>query len=187
MTICASLPRKENIAAEALHDLLQFAHTSAARATHAARGIYLMAVGMQVSHALNQPLFGRFELHCHGACNCTCYPSEHQPAVNCSWETLTKGHSSVTNFFRVLVQEDGLGRTATAADAAAAEATKPCEHDQCAVEIRNAGAGATPVPPATEVGFRVVTRGLIIGLRDWRTGWLNTYHLDNSGIRGVRM
>ena len=64
---------------------------------------------------------------------------------------------------------------------------KPCERDQGVVEIRNSGVGATPVPPASEAGFRVVTRGLIIGLKDWRTEWLNTNILDKSGIRGVRV
>jgi hypothetical protein len=78
MTICASLPRKENLAAEALHDdSLHFAHAKAANTRHAVHGIYSMAVGMQVSHALNQLLFGCFELRCRRACNCTFYYSEH--------------------------------------------------------------------------------------------------------------
>jgi len=130
---------------------------------------------MQVSHALNPPLFGRFELGCSGACNCTCLHSEHQPSVNCSWDTLTKGRATVTQFFRLLVQErEQWGEAA------------PCQPDQCKIEIRNAREGAAPVPPATAVGFRVVTRALIVGVSDYRMRWLNTYHLDNSGIRNVR-
>jgi len=44
MTICASLPRMENIAVEALHARIHFAHTKAARATHAVSRIYIMAM-----------------------------------------------------------------------------------------------------------------------------------------------
>eukprot|EP00962_Isochrysis_galbana_P000346 scaffold102_cov133-Isochrysis_galbana.AAC.2 len=49
----------------------------------------------QASHVLNRPLFGRFYVACRGSCRCKCIASEHQPAVNCSWDTLikAKGHN----------------------------------------------------------------------------------------------
>lgn len=109
--------------------------------------------------------------------------SEHQPAINCSWNTLTKGRATVTQFFRLFVTDVLIDRTA---DDPPLD-SKPCGRGQCAITIRNAEAGAAFIPPTSNVGFRVILRALILGISDSRTSWLNTYRLDSSGIRNVRM
>lgn len=136
----------------------------------------------QASHVLNRPLFGRFYVACRGSCRCKCIASEHQPAVNCSWDTLIKAKATITQFYRLEVT-DLLGNGSAPEPVLD---TDPCGKGQCVVEIRNAGSDAQPVPPATRVGFRVVVRALIIGIHDWRTSWINTYRLTGNGMRGVR-
>jgi len=131
---------------------------------------------------LNQPLFGRFSVSCRGACECQCVYSEHQRAINCGWDTLIKGRATVTQFFRLSVTDLLANRTA---DYPPLE-TAPCGPSECAITIRNAEAGAVPIPPSNTMGFRVILRALILGIQDGRTSWINTYRLDASGIRNVR-
>ena len=54
----------------------------------------------------------------------------------------------------------------------------PCG-EQCAIHVANSA------DPA-EGRFRVIVRALIFGLNDWRTAWVNGYHLPHTGLTSYR-
>jgi hypothetical protein len=54
-----------------------------------------------------------------------------------------------------------------------------CGAEQCAIHIANSAAAA-------DGRFRVILRALVVGLNDWRTGWVNGYHIPRSGMASYR-
>ena len=135
---------------------------------------YQIAVGLQLSHDLNLPLFGVAKLRCEGACICVCSWSHHGAFnASCQFDGLAKERVTVTAFARLAVARrppDGRER---------ADATG-CPSDQCAVRITNTDA---------ESGerSRVIVRALIVGFsHHYATKWLNTHSLDVSGMTYIR-
>jgi len=149
---------------------------------------YVLALGMQLSHELNKPLFGLAHVACAGACRCLCKWSHHG-AFNetCFYNGLAPGHSgaSVTAFVRLLAaRNESASPSAAAADGAAgstaaaaeARAVSACPRETCVVTITNS-------PDPSEPRLRVLVRSLVFGHNDHHSSrWLNTHHLDGSGF-----
>ena len=154
---------------------------------------YVIAVGMQLSHVLNLPLFGVAHVACAGACQCSCKWSHHG-AFNesCLYDGLTKGGATVTAFVRMLARrtenatggggasgDNGSGRSA-GEGRAGRSAARACGHGMCAVTITNS-------PDVAEPRLRVVVRSLMVGYNQHHSSkWLNTYHLDGTGLTDYR-
>ena len=133
---------------------------------------YVLAVGMQISHELNRPLMGVAHVSCSVACKCQCKWSHHG-AFNssCLFDGLAKGRATVTAFVRLLAaQQDG----------ERAGEHRGCRSSQCAVTVRNS-------PDPEEARRRVIVRSLMIGFNEHVSSkWLNTYHLDGTGLTAYR-
>lgn len=133
---------------------------------------YVLAVGMQLSHALNLPLFGVAHFQCHGGCACMCRWSHHG-AFNesCYYDGLAHGGATVTAFVRML---------ASKVAPPLHDGTRECRRDACAVTITNS-------PDPGEVRRRVLVRALMMGFNEHSSSkWLNTYHLDGTGLTTYR-
>ena len=159
--------------------------------------VYLTALGLQISHPKNLPLYGVAQLQCDGACRCKCIRSAHGAFTsNCSFDGLQRaGSATVTAFVRMEARE---------ADDAAGVSERLCgEPGRCVLRVTNSRADATdaarsdvtstkslisaPAPgQESEPRHRVVVRALIIGLRDWRTKWVNEFMLQKAGLREVQ-
>ena len=137
---------------------------------------YAMAVGLQMSHDLNPPLFGHARIRCAGACRCNCFYSHHGAFnASCIFDGLIRTRISITAFARLAVER--VPPTTRAAPDEPGSPMSSCpDDDQCAVIISNSDDEA--------VRHRVLVRALIIGLGGghYSTKFLNTYHLDVSGL-----
>ena len=100
----------------------------------------------------------------------------HHGAFNesCVFDGLGKGRATVTAFVRLLAR-----RTSEPAGAPAGE-PRVCAAEQCAVSISNSHDPAEP-------RLRVLVRSLMMGQNEHHgTKWLNTYHLDTTGLSDFR-
>ena len=139
---------------------------------------YVVAVGLQLSHPLNRPLFGVAHVGCAGACECMCKWSHHG-AFNesCYFDGLAQGHATVTAFARLLARRVPPPH---ADEAGAAHNSACAARDACAITISNS---ADPDEPRR----RVIVRALMMGYNEHHsTKWLNTYHLDGTGLTSYR-
>ena len=154
---------------------------------------YILAVGMQLSHEKNLPLFGLARVTCHGGCRCACRWSHHG-AFNssCIFDGLGHGGGgvTVTAFVRMTARSvlppapgggDAKDDKASAATASDDEPSKACAPDQCAIHIANVADRSRPDRS------RVLVRALMAGYEHHHsTKWLNTYHLDAAGLSSYR-
>ena len=148
---------------------------------------HVIAVGMQISHDLNLPLFGVAKLSCAGACKCVCRWSHHG-AFNesCLFDGLAKGRATVTAFLRLLASRESPPPAAPPALGAGEggggkrlHPERACAHDQCALTISNS---ADP-----NDRLRVILRSLMVGYNQHHSSkWLNTYYLDGVGLTDYR-
>ena len=170
---------------------------------------YVLAVGMQISHHLNKPLYGVAHFQCGGACSCMCKWSHHghfnvptrptigrPPLLACATALcgVPLTHILADRVSSLLTQEscyfDGLtqgGATVTAfVRMLAMQASPPplaqgaCPRDACEVTITNS-------PDPDEPRRRVLVRALMMGYNEHSSSkWLNTYHLDGVGLTTYR-
>ena len=189
LTLCPRLPREASLALAARN--LTYVNK---RERSVNPSVYLTALGLQISHPKNLPLYGVAQLRCDGACRCKCIRSAHGAFTsNCSFDGLQRaGSATVTAFVRMEARETD--------DAEGVSARLCGEPGRCVLRVANTRAGANEAAPSggtitngpnsapatsqeTQTRHRVVVRALIIGIKDWRTRWVNEFMLQKAGLR----
>mmetsp|Transcript_23111 Transcript_23111/g.48529 ORF Transcript_23111/g.48529 Transcript_23111/m.48529 type:complete len:493 (+) Transcript_23111:154-1632(+) len=160
ISLCAELPAE--------------AHAAVDDSLKAKRPTYILTLGLQQGDASHKPRFGVAHISCHGACTCECQWSEHgRFNASCVYDGYVERGPAITNFLRLIA-------TKTIAKSAAPSVETGCAPQQCAVRITNRA------DAADDGRYRVVLRAFILGVRDVRTNWLNTYHLSGMRNEGRR-
>ena len=94
--------------------------------------------------------------------------------ANCTFDALSRTiRATVIKYMRFTVQ-DRQQRKETGEDPTG------CAAEQCAVVVRNHGRAAGG-------RYRVMVRALILGIRDWRTRWINTYGTGAMHLQEMRL